>query len=552
MLGASDIDRNERIKALLAQLQGSRGYQSKAIEADRANELSSDLGYNFEKIGRAFSNERPNRADYKSESDNLGRAKAITGGLKEDLAGTYEEALHDPTSAISGASRGIYGGVSGLPAEDLAGASAMQLESLTGPLKVKSSLANAEMLGKINAGKLGMAAKEEERKNKELGLKEQELGLKRSESESKVGKVQADLADQSDPNTPKAKALQDIYLNALKKAGAEIDPAYVRQLPAASVKELLDSHFKIESSKYGIDESTRRAKELLDKKLADEQLTRDAMAAQKEKERLFQGQKAKEGLLSQKQLKSMGITSGEGIAKANRENAIKLKQMEIDARKSLQSEKIKAGVGLPKAGASNIGNKELKQLPEEEQHVVKGLADANAKKIAIANQIDSTIQIMSNPKVSREQAIQQGRQLLKVLNSTEGKDAVGAEEAKRLGSYLEFSLGLNLNSPRAFGSAGLDLPGFIEQSKLTKRSIVDSINQNQAEIQRRYKAYGIDRTPIGIGNKTIDQTIVRDFKKVSPETRAKLLLKAKEYLSSQDPRQVAIGKAFLKKIKGGK
>lgn len=551
MLGASDIDRNERIKSLLAQLKNSRGYQSKAIEADRANELSSDLGYNFEKIGRAFSNERPNRADYKSEADNLGRAKAITGGLKEDLAGTYEEALHDPTSAISGASRGIYGDVSGLPAEDLAGASAMQLESLTGPLKVKSSLANAEMLGKINAGKLGMAAKEEERKNKELGLKEQELGLKRSESESKVGKVQADLADQSDPNTPKAKALQDIYLNALKKAGAEIDPAYVRQLPAASVKELLDSHFKIESSKYGVDESTRRAKELLDKKLADEQLARDAMAAQKEKERLFQGQKAKEGLLSQKQLKEMGITSAEGIAEANRKNALKLKEMEIAGR--LKQEGMKAGSKSGKTGG-------LTQDQFDRQRIK--FAEELKPYVQSQNKINQINQVLARNGTTLESYTPK-HNLPGVSFPGIGRVGLGQDYGE-LQSAIQDLLNQKIydSSGKAVNTGEMErIQQAFNAGRFNSESqLIDAVRRYKKEIESLQKNMISSYNPDVVSSFSEQGGSFPSYRKLKPTLnaanldagqRAQLLLQARQYMKSGDPVKIEKAKAVIKKL-GGK
>jgi hypothetical protein len=72
---------------------------------------------------------------------------------------------------------------------------------------------------------------------------------------------------------------------------------------------------------------------------------------------------------------------------------------------------------------------QFKSLPVDSQEVIKELSKKNASKESIANQIDSMIQVAdqaSDP--SQKLAIY--RQMGKVLNSTEGQDAVGSEEAK--------------------------------------------------------------------------------------------------------------------------
>lgn len=134
-------------------------------------------------------------------------------------------------------------------------------------------------------------------------------------------------------------------------------------------------------------------------------------------------------------------------------------------------------------------NTELNQLPEEERDAVKELAKKSANKITIANQIEAVMGGWDN--LSDDQKVAQGRQMLKVLNSTEGADAVGAEEAKRLGSKLEFAMGNIFNSnPIQFGR---DLPGFKEQAVDTAKNIKRAARANQLEINKRYRQYGINR-----------------------------------------------------------
>jgi len=122
------------------------------------------------------------------------------------------------------------------------------------------------------------------------------------------------------------------------------------------------------------------------------------------------------------------------------------------------------------------------KLPLDSNQMVRGLASKNASKIAIKNQIDSNLKEW--PNLSYDQKVAVGRQLLKTLNSTEGADAIGAEEANRLGAKLEFSLG-NLSpwnsNPIQFGR---DLEGFYEQASNTSKAIGDAVKSNQGTIDQ--------------------------------------------------------------------
>lgn len=117
-------------------------------------------------------------------------------------------------------------------------------------------------------------------------------------------------------------------------------------------------------------------------------------------------------------------------------------------------------------------------LPLDQKKIVEGLATKNASKESIKNQIDAVMSGWDN--LSEDQKVAQGRQLLKTLNSTEGADAIGAEEANRLGAKLEFALGNVFNSnPMQFGR---DLEGFKEQANLTSKSIGSAIESNKQTI----------------------------------------------------------------------
>lgn len=153
-------------------------------------------------------------------------------------------------------------------------------------------------------------------------------------------------------------------------------------------------------------------------------------------------------------------------------------------------------------------NKDINRLPEEDKVVVKELASKNAGKAAIKTQIDAVVSQL--PSLTEKQALQQGRQLIKVLNSTQGQDAVGAEEAKRLAGKLEFALG-GLTSGN-YGQFGRDVKGFFEDAQITSAALKDSIDQNNKIIQNAYSRVGIKKDPSSIYSFS-DQQISDEDKK---------------------------------------
>lgn len=79
----------------------------------------------------------------------------------------------------------------------------------------------------------------------------------------------------------------------------------------------------------------------------------------------------------------------------------------------------------------------------------------------VKNAMDRALVQLNDPNKTEEEKIKIGQGLLKLLNSAEGSDAVGAEESKRIGDKLEFALG---NFTGVGGMrVGRDLPGFIDQ-----------------------------------------------------------------------------------------
>lgn len=121
-------------------------------------------------------------------------------------------------------------------------------------------------------------------------------------------------------------------------------------------------------------------------------------------------------------------------------------------------------------------------LPLDQKKEVETLAIKNANKRSIANQIKSGIAEWDAAK-DDDQKLTTGLQLIKVLNSTEGADAVGKEEAERLAGYLKYKVG-NITGPGSF--MGRDLPEFRTQMESKAREIENAIAMNQGNIDSLY------------------------------------------------------------------
>lgn len=131
-------------------------------------------------------------------------------------------------------------------------------------------------------------------------------------------------------------------------------------------------------------------------------------------------------------------------------------------------------------------------MAEEERTTVKNLATKNASKIAISNQMKGYLQQYRNAK-SPDQKVVIGRQMLKVLNSPEGADAIGVEESRRLGSLLEYQLFNVFNPGPMFGR---DLEGFDQQVMDTIAAVDAGVVENQEMINSLKSGKGMRLTPV--------------------------------------------------------
>lgn len=92
-------------------------------------------------------------------------------------------------------------------------------------------------------------------------------------------------------------------------------------------------------------------------------------------------------------------------------------------------------------------------VSKEQGEIAKDINQSTAKLAPIRSEIASALKQLKDPKLSEEQKVRIGQSLIKTLNSTQGSDAVGVEEAKRLASELESSLG-TIAKAGAVGAGG--------------------------------------------------------------------------------------------------
>ncbi len=159
-----------------------------------------------------------------------------------------------------------------------------------------------------------------------------------------------------------------------------------------------------------------------------------------------------------------------------------MKKVQMDqAYKNAQLGLQKEGLGLDRARleAEKIkASMKTAPFPLEVKTEITALANKNASKIAIVNQLKGYLTQYKAAKTD-DQKIGIGRSMLKTLNSAEGADAIGAEEAKRFGALLEHNK-MNLFEPGPV--FGRDLGAFKNQAEKITKSIEDAVILNRNRI----------------------------------------------------------------------
>ncbi len=148
------------------------------------------------------------------------------------------------------------------------------------------------------------------------------------------------------------------------------------------------------------------------------------------------------------------------VAQLGFENNIKLRQVGLD------EQKIKNEMGKGEG------------LPLDSKKVIETLATKNANRISAINQLESALSTMKDK--SENEKLEAYRKTFKILNSPDNPDAVGTEEASRIGGKLDFAKGnFTNNNPIQWGR---DIKGFETDLENYIETLKSGLAKNQNEI----------------------------------------------------------------------
>jgi hypothetical protein len=262
---------------------------------------------------------------------------------------------------------------------------------------------------------------------------------------------------------------------------------------APSQMDAISAVLNIGSTLYGI--KANREKAIQDKQ--------DSVLGNKVKEAqllvanqdLADKAKKSKGEYTPNEIAALAVDKGYNVSNSPLGQAIKLTQITPDGKsqdvylsktvdqgksldlenKLLQNQKLTAELGKSKKDNA------YGSLDSFTKKDISDMKSTNTKLLGIKNGIDAGLAKLTDPKISEDLKVKAGENMLKLLNSAEGSDAVGAEESKRLGGLLEYKL-LNFKEPGSFIGRDLDL--FTEQVSLKSQEFGDRIKLNEDSINR--------------------------------------------------------------------
>lgn len=176
-------------------------------------------------------------------------------------------------------------------------------------------------------------------------------------------------------------------------------------------------------------------------------------------------------------------------------DVLKQKSLEQDTKKTnLEKDQSALEKGLMEQKVKKA-QLPFEALPPEKQAMVKGMGESIQKLSNYKNLLDAGLSQVMDASQSQQQRLQSARQLVKTLNTAAvgNSDAVGQEEAKRLGTYLEYQIG-NFKEPGLpmFGRAPISEFGTQVQNKINELNKTNKMNQGLIdEAYGRKKQHGL-------------------------------------------------------------
>lgn len=262
------------------------------------------------------------------------------------------------------------------------------------------------------------------------------------------------------------------------KLPSTVGPQPQPQQPASPPPQPGEQGLKIRSGSV-YDDVTAEIDDMLSQVEADlDPNPREGESRAQAKSRVEDARKRRDKLSQQKaELQKEMRQVGNEIAKEKRSEE-RNKRL-IDYRGKV-SEKLQKMAIEARTKARSGGDAKGEPLPLDKKKQIEALSGLQAKKMAIRNQMQGYFEEFRAAK-DKDTQIRIGRQMLKVLNSPEGADAVGAEEVKRLGEALEVKV-FNWKGPGPI--MGRDLEGFAKQVEGTIGAINRGMQLNQQELDK--------------------------------------------------------------------
>lgn len=149
----------------------------------------------------------------------------------------------------------------------------------------------------------------------------------------------------------------------------------------------------------------------------------------------------------------------------------------------------------------SIQKDELKDANAPAQKMQGEIAGTVASQSTIANSIYQGLQQLEDPKIPEDQKVVIGREMLKTLNSQMGKDAIGAEEAQRLGGLLEYKWLNFMNPGPVFGR---DVPAFTKQVRNNYNRLRGAVQANEGLLTKTKRGESLVPPELPAGPKTGD------------------------------------------------
>src|SRR3990167_9485110 len=165
--------------------------------------------------------------------------------------------------------------------------------------------------------------------------------------------------------------------------------------------------------------------------------------------------------------------------------------------KTAEAQRTLLGAQAGKATREANAPPKARDLPLDVQSEVRALSGKTAGKKAIANQLssdlvemrkamglDETGKPIPGATPNEDLAYSYAQNMLKTMNSKEGADAVGIDEAKRAAGLLEYNVadvkaGLGMKPGKFHGR---DVPGFMKQVESNITGIRGAVNANRTEV----------------------------------------------------------------------